>query len=177
MPQAPDAALPLTDAAEDPAFLKLRRRLTNRWLVGLFMLAKFPLGFFAGLRVKSLTRERCETTVPFGWRTQNPFRSMYFAAQAMAAELSTGALALAAAELAPASVATLIVGIEGQFSKKAASKVTFTCEEGERFFAAARRTVATGEAVQVAAQSIGRLSDGTEVSRFTVTWSLKKRSA
>ena len=38
--------------------------------------------------------EKCITSVPYKWLTQNPFRSTYFASLAMAAEMSTGILAL-----------------------------------------------------------------------------------
>jgi len=64
---------------------KMARRMLNPWMMRLFLLAKLPLGFMAGLRVKHLDRHRCQATVPYGWRPQNPFRSTYFAAQAMAA--------------------------------------------------------------------------------------------
>lgn len=149
--------------------------MMNPLLMRLFMLAKLPLGLFAGLRIKTLERDRCQTTVPYGWRSTNPFQSTYFAAQAMAAELSTGALASLAVDSAPESVAYLIVDIEGTFGKKATSLATFTCEEGERLFAAVAETLVTGEPATAKVETVGRLADGTEVSRFAFTWSFKKR--
>jgi hypothetical protein len=168
----PPAATP-RDATVD----RLRRRMTSRLLMRGFMLTKLPLGLFAGIRVKSLDTERCEATIPYGWRTTNPFRSMYFAAQSMAAELSTGALALLAVELAPQPVAMLITGLEATFGKKATDLVTFTCEGGAEIFAAVRETTATGEPAVVRVETVGRMPDGTEVSRFHFTWSFKKRAA
>ena len=155
---------------------KTAAKLTNPFLMRLFLIAKLPLGFVAGLRVKSINESRCETTVPFGWRTQNPFRSTYFAAQSMAAELSTGALAMVATELAPDSVALLITGMDAQFGKKATATTTFTCESGADIFAAVAETCRTGEAATATVETVGRLPDGTEVSRFHFTWSFKKRS-
>ena len=70
-----------------PAADKLRSQMKSPVLLPLFMLAKLPLGVAAGLRVKSLDTERCEVTVPHRWRNKNPFGSMYFAVQAMAAEM------------------------------------------------------------------------------------------
>ena len=60
----------------------------------LFLFYKLPAAFFSGVRVKELTEEECVTSVPFKWLTQNPFRSIYFASLAMAAEMSTGVIAL-----------------------------------------------------------------------------------
>lgn len=167
-----EAALDLDAAAVDRA----RRQILNPFLFRAYLLAKLPLGLIAGLRVRSLSPERCETTIPYGWRTTNPFRSMYFAAQSMAAELSTGAIALMAVELAPRPVAMLIVGLDAEFSKQADRRVTFTCEEGGKILAAVRETVATGEPATVRVETVGRMDDGTEVSRFTFHWSFKRRA-
>ena len=161
----------------DPkAVERLCRRLTHPVLMPIFLLGKLPLGLFAGLRVKSVSPERCETTVPYGWRTTNPFRSTYFAAQSMAAELSTGALAMLAVEMAPASVAMLITDLDAEFGKKATAKTTFTCEAGDQIFDAVRSTLATGEPATSRVETIGRMPDGAVVSRFHFTWSFKKRS-
>ncbi len=168
------AAVPDLDAAKVDG---LRRRMLNPILIRAFMLAKMPLGLFAGLRVRAIEVDRCETTVPYGWRSTNPFRSIYFAAQSMAAELSTGAIAMLAVELAPQPVAMLITGLESSFTKKATAEVTFTCEEGAKILAAVRETVETGEPATARVETVGRMADGTEVSRFVFTWSFKRRSS
>ena len=155
---------------------RLRRRMQNPLLFAGFMLVKMPLGLFAGLRIRSIDIERCETSVPYGWRSTNPFRSIYFAAQSMAAELSTGALGGLAVALAPSPVAMLITGLEASFSKKATARTTFTCEHGGKIFAAVRETLETGEPAVAEVETVGRMPDGTEVSRFVYTWSFKKRA-
>ena len=155
---------------------RFRRRMLSPILIRAFMLAKLPLGLFAGLRIRSIDADRCETTVPYGWRSTNPFRSIYFAAQSMAAELSTGAIAMLAVEVAPAPVAMLITDMESSFTTKATARVTFTCEDGAKIFAAVRQAVETGEPATVQAETVGRMADGTEVSRFAFTWSFKKRA-
>ena len=157
------------------AMERLRRKMLNPFLMPLYMLVKLPLGVAAGMRVKALDTGRCQTAIRYGWRNTNPFRSMYFAAQSMAAELSIGALALLAVEAAPQSVAMLITGLESTFVKKATGMVTFTCEAGDEIFAAVRETSATGEPAVVRIETVGRMDDGTEVSRFVFTWSFKKR--
>jgi hypothetical protein len=141
-----------------------------------FFLAKLPLAFVARLRVTELDAERCTVTVPYGWRTTNPFKSTYFAAQAMAAELSTGALVMLAVQTAPAPVAMLITSMTAAFEKKATETLTFACEGGPDAFAAVAETLRTGEGVPVELRSVGRLPDGTVAATFTFIWSVKKRS-
>jgi hypothetical protein len=162
--------------AAGPAADKLASRMRNPWLLRAFMLAKLPLALIAGLRVRELTRGRCVVTVPYGWRTTNPFRSTYFAALSMAAEMSTGAPGMMAVELAPQPVALLIVGLEASFEKKATALTTFTCEDGEQAFAAVEETLRTGEPAVARLETVGRMPDGTVVARFVFTWSFKKRS-
>jgi len=162
--------------ARPGATAKLRRRMLNPFLMRGFFLAKLPLALFAGLRLRELNEERCVATVPYGWRSTNPFRSTYFAALSMAAELSTGALALAAVESAPRNVAMLITGLTASFEKKATGLTTFTCTDGPRVFEAVARTIATGEPVAVEMPTVGTSPDGTVVARFTFIWSFKVRS-
>lgn len=165
------APAPSTSAAE-----KLRSRMRSPWLMRLYMLAKLPLALIAGVRVRELDGERCVVTIPYGWRTTNPFRSTYFAALSMAAEMSTGALSMAVVQAAPAPVAMLIVHMEASFEKKATAMTTFTCEDGAKAVAAVTETLRTGEPATARLESVGRMPDGTEVARFAFTWSFKKRS-
>ncbi|HET6232305.1 MAG TPA: DUF4442 domain-containing protein [Longimicrobiaceae bacterium] len=155
---------------------KVRRRMLTAAGLRAYFLAKLPLALFAGLKVRTLTAQRCEVTVPYGWRSTNPFRSTYFAAQAMAAELSTGALTLLAVESAGVPVSMLVGSMTATFEKKATETLTFTCEDGDRVFAAVRETVATGEGVTAELSTVGTLPDGTVAARFTFVWSLKKKT-
>ncbi len=178
MPPVDAATIATAPAADlDAARIeRLRRRMLDPFLLRAFMLAKLPLGLFAGLKIRSLDADSCQVTVPYGWRSTNPFRSIYFAAQSLAAELSIGAIAMMAVESAPTSVALLITGLVSTFTKKATSLTTFTCEEGAKLFAAVRETVETGEPAVTRVETVGRMADGTEVSRCVFTWSFKKRA-
>src|SRR6185295_3151960 len=126
---------PAASPVRTGAFEKRRRQMLNPFLMKLFYLAKLPLAFVAGLRLRELDERRAVVTVPYGWRTTNPFRSTYFAALSMAAELSTGTLAMLQTALAPRPVALLIVGLTAGFEKKATATTTFTCEEGDKLAA------------------------------------------
>lgn len=161
------------DAARAEAF---RASMRGRARMRAYFLAKLPLAWFAGLRVRHLDAARCEVVVPRGWRTQNPFRSTYFAAQAMAAELSTGALAMAAVQGAGAPVSMLVTGMKASFGKKAVSDAVFTCADGELIAAAVAETLRTGESTTADATAVGRMRDGTEVATFVFTWSFKRKN-
>ena len=142
----------------------------------LFLLAKLPSAYFAGVRVREMTESNCTVTVPFKWFSQNPFRSTYFACLAMAAEMSTGTLGLAHIYKRDPAVSMLVVNIYGEFHKKATGRTTFQCDDGELIRKMIEESIATGEARSVKAKSIGRNKDGQVVAEFFVTWSFKVKS-
>ncbi len=153
----------------------IRQRMLHPIFFKLYLLRKLPLAFFAGVKIHRLDMERCDVSIPYRWLSTNPFRSTYFAALSMAAELSTGALALMMVENSPDSIASLIVGLKANFTKKADSLTTFTCNEGTKISSAVERASNTGEAVVIDVQSIGHNPDQLTVAEFTFTWSFKKR--
>ena len=59
----------------------------NKW-----MLFKLPAAWLTGVRISSISDTKCEVKVRFKWINQNPYRSMFWAVQGMAAELTTGML-------------------------------------------------------------------------------------
>lgn len=143
----------------------------------LYLLWKLPSAWLAGVRVKSLQPESCTTVVPYRWLSQNPFRSTYFACLGMAAEMSTGLLALLHMRAFPDKrISVLVTGIQADFVKKATSKTWFTCEEGNVLESAVQHAAETGEPVTVTVNSIGKSSDGTVIASFAITWSFKAKS-
>jgi len=133
------------------------------------------MAFIAGVRVKALTQDSAVATVRYGWLTQNPFRSMYFACQAMAAELTTGLLVMNGIYRSDPPVSMLIIRNTASYHKKAVGKITFTCADGELI----RSSIATakngGEGLQVELRSVGKDEKGDVVSEFIFTWSLKAK--
>ena len=155
------------------SFMKMAK---NSSKFKLFLLKDLPMGYLAGLRVRELTTEKCVVTIPYKYLTKNPFRSMYFACLAMAAEMSTGALGVAATYGQTPSVAMLVQGIEGEFSKKAVGLISFICNDGPAVFQAVAKTKETGEGETVTCLSVGTDESWEEVARFKLTWSFKARS-
>jgi hypothetical protein len=155
---------------------KFRDRIDNWFFFNLFLLMKLPLAWIAGSRVKRIDAEACSISMPYGWRNQNPFQSIYFAAQSMSAEMSTGMLCMLAIENSGESIAMLVSDNRSQFTKKANGHVTFTCNDGQKMFDAVAETCRTGEPVLVEMKSVGVMDNGVEVSNFSFTWTVKKRS-
>jgi len=143
----------------------------------LFLLSKLPSAYFSGVRIKSIDENRCEVTVPFKWFSQNPFRSTYFACLSMAAEMSTGALALGHLYKRKPAVSMLVVKTEGEYFKKAIDKTTFVCEAGEEINKMIGEAVSTGEPRTVRAGSVGKNKAGEVVAEFYITWSFKVKSS
>jgi hypothetical protein len=154
----------------------LRRRLLNPWLYRLYLLRRLPLAAAAGLRLERLDDSACVVSLPGGWRTQNPFRSTYFAAQAMAAEMSTGAPAATFVAGAPAAGSMLVSEGRGSFLKKLVGRATFTFADVGAMRAAVLAAGASDEAVVFVGRSTGRGGDAETVSEFEVTWSFRRRA-
>jgi hypothetical protein len=148
---------------------------TNPLAMQAMLWTKLPLGAFAGLRVKRLDETGSEVSLPSGWKTQNPFGSTYFAAQAMAAEMSTGAPAMWFIEQSGAKVSSLVTAISAKFTKKAVSEARFLFEDGKGMRAAIDKAVRTGEPETFIARSVGTQRDGAKIAEFEVEWSFKKK--
>jgi hypothetical protein len=152
-----------------------RRRILSRWGFFSYLWARTPLAAFAGLRIVSLDESSCTVSLPGGWRTRNPFGSTYFAAQAMAAEMSTGAPALVLVQGASASVALIVREIRGVFTKRISGPSSFTFSDVAGMRAAVERAARSGESEAYTARSTGRTADGVVAAEFDVTWSFKRR--
>jgi len=153
-----------------------RETVRNKFKFKLFMLKELPSAFFSGLTVTEITEEKAVVTIPFKFLTKNPFKSMYFASQAMAAELSTGVLAISQTYKRKPSVSMLVFEMSANFSKKARSTVAFTCDDGLKIKKAVEETMKTGEGVTVNVKSTGVDKDGDVVSEFTFVWTFKVKS-
>ncbi|HEX8516552.1 MAG TPA: DUF4442 domain-containing protein [Bacteroidia bacterium] len=134
------------------------------------------MAYIAGVRVKNLTDMRSVVTIRHGWLTQNPFRSMYFACQSMAAEMSTGLLVMNGVYESRPGISMLVVKNNAEFFKKAVGRITFICEDGMQISEAISKTRSTGEGVVLLLKSTGRDESGAIVSEFNFTWSLKVKS-
>ena len=153
----------------------LLNRINSKFLFKLFSIVKLPLAFLTGLKIVKLNADECVTSVRLKYLNKNPFGSTYFAVLSMAAELSTGAIALIAAEGRHPSVAKIITSMKADFIKKATGSTKFTCTEGPKLFSAVNKAVATKESQVETVSSIGCDRIGDVVAHFEFTWSFKQR--
>lgn len=149
------------------------KKVNSPWQMQFFLFWKLPAAWFMGTSVTRCDERQCVVSLPYRWRSQNPFRSTYFAAQCAAAELSTGLLAMAHLQEKP-RVSMLVTHIEATYYKKASGTIRFTCVDGEKFEASIQRALAGEEGETFIAESIGLLPDGSMASKMLITWSFKK---
>ena len=150
-------------------------KITSRKL-NAFLMFKLPSAYICGVRVKTISENSCVSTVKFRWINQNPFNSMYWAVQGMAAELATGILVMMKIRASGKHISMLVANNNGSFSKKAVGRINFTCNDGNLIDEAISKTIETGEGQTVWMKSIGLNSEGLEVSSFKFEWTLKLKN-
>ena len=141
----------------------------NKW-----MLFKLPAAWLTGVRILSISDAKCEVKVRFKWINKNPYRSMFWAVQGMAAELTTGMLLTKSIQESNTNISMLLVGNKSNFYKKAVGKIKFICDQGET----------AKELIDLTKKNIthkawlkakGFDETGDMVSEFDFEWSCKKR--
>jgi len=142
----------------------------------IYLFYKLPAAFFSGVKIKSITLEKCTTTVPYKWLTQNPFRSTYFASLAMAAEMSTGILALINTYNKKMRISMLVVKMEANYFKKATGITFFTCEDGLQIEQAVIEASKNQEGKTVTVTTIGKNKNDELIAEFLFTWSFKAKN-
>jgi len=155
---------------------KIRKLATNPGKMKLYFLKELPMAFLAGLRIQQIDKEMATVSVPYKYLTKNPFRSIYFAVLSMAAELSSGILALAAIQDFSKPVSMLVLDMKALFLKKAKSKITFRCEDGEKISKAISESLETGEGQTVEVFTAGTDKNGEIVAEFSFTWTFKPKN-
>ena len=144
--------------------------------LNVFLFFKLPSAFWSGVRVKSISKEQCVVTVKYRWFNQNPFKSMYFAVQAMAAELTTGALVMMQIKKSGKKISMLVANNNSNFSKKATGRIIFTCNDGHLIEEAIKQTIATGEGQTIWMKSVGVNEKREQVSEMNFEWSIKLKA-
>ena len=138
-----------------------------------FMFFKLPSAFWCGVRAKSISPEKCVASVKHRWFNQNPFNSMYFAVQAMAAEFTTGALVMIQIKKSGENISMLVANNKANFSKKAIGRITFSCSDGNLIEEAIKNTITTGEGQTIWLKSIGIDEKDDQVSEMDFEWSIR----
>lgn len=155
-----------------PEFMRIMRHpLKSR----MFIFWQLPAAFFSGVRIRELNEEKAVVTIPYQWFSKNPFRSTYFACLAMAAEMSTGLLAMMQVYKRKPAVSMLVIKIEASYYKKATGITAFTCNDGKAFLKAVNDSIANAMPQTYTAMATGVDRQGDTVAVFNITWSFKAR--
>ena len=94
------------------------------------MLFKLPLAYLAGVRVHSIEKDAAIVSIRHRWLNQNPFKSVFWAAQGMAAEIATAVLVMKGIESCGKKVSMLVINQRVSFTKKATGTIQFECLDG-----------------------------------------------
>jgi hypothetical protein len=156
-------------------FNNFTNKITNPFWRFIFMITKLPAAFFSGVRLVSVNENDCIISVKHTWFTKNPFKSIYFACLAMAAEMSTGILAMGHTFQLSPPVGMLVSEVRANFIKKATGKITFVSKDGEQIMAAVNNASTNGVTTFVETTSIGTNEEGIIVAHFIITWAFKLR--
>ena len=144
--------------------------------INTFLLFKLPLAYLAGVRVLTIKNNETIVKIKHKWINQNPFNSMFWAVQGMAAELTTGALVMKKIRESGKKISMLVANNNATFTKKATGRITFKCDEGLKIDEAIAKAIETGEGQTVWLNSNGINKEGVEVSSFNFEWTLKVKS-
>ena len=151
------------------------KKVNNSFLYRLFLIAKLPIAWISGLKVNKVTAEMARISIRYSYFNQNPFKSIYFACQAMAAEMSTGLLAMGYIDSHSKEISMLVLDLKCKFTKKAVGKIQFVCEDGNLVKDSIQKAVDTNEGVLCEMISKGYDEKGDCVSSFKILWSFKTK--
>lgn len=134
---------------------------------------KIPIAWIAGIRLESFSEDSCQVRVKLTRWSQNPFKSMFWAVQGMAAEFTTGFLCMDRVQKTGKKISMLLVEQNAKFTKKAVGKIIFTCDEGNKIDEILKQAIDTGEGKTLWLNSTGKDEKGDIVATFSFKWSFK----
>jgi len=112
--------------------------------INTFTFLKLPSAWWCGVRLKKIDTNSAVVSVKHRWFNQNPFKSMFWAVQGMAAEFATGIMVTNQINATGKRISMLVANNNANFSKKATGRITFTCNDGHLIKEALDKTIATG---------------------------------
>jgi len=147
--------------------LFVRNQMSFFWL---------PSAWFCGVKVDSLNSNSCTVGVKHNFFNKNPFNSLFWAVQGMAAEMPGGLLLMKKIKRSGHSVAMLLIGSNSSFKKKAVGKIFFTFDKGKDLDKFLNDAIITKKAQTISIKTNGIDENGDVVSEFSFMWSIKLRS-
>ena len=133
---------------------------------------KLPSVWWCGVRVTHIQENHCEVKVKHRWINQNPFKSLFWAVQGMAAELTTGVLLMKEIQSSNQKISMLVINNKANFSKKARGRITFSCSPEDKISKAIQQLLETNEPQTLWLTSKGVDENQVVVSTFEFEWTL-----
>ena len=93
----------------------------------------------------------------------------------MAAEMSTGALALSNTYKKVPAISMLVTKMEANYFKKATGITFFTCAEGVEIADVVEEASISAEGKSITVKTTGKNKNGELIAEFLFTWSFKTR--
>jgi hypothetical protein len=143
--------------------------------LNLYTFFNLPSAWWSGVRVTSFDDNLAEVCVRHRWVNQNPFGSIFWAVQGMAAELSTAIFVMRAIKKTGLPVSMLVINNNPTFKKKARGLIKFHCNQGLEVSQVVQNAVSEGEAKKISLKSTGKDMNGDVVSVFEFEWTIKRK--
>ena len=140
--------------------------------INIFTFFNLPSAWWSGVRVEKITSVTCDVKVNLLWINKNPFNSMFWAIQGMAAELSTGVLIMQEAKDLDIKISMLVINNKANFTKKAKGKLVFSCRPNDSIKNTFQNLLETKNPQTLWLQSRGIDEKGDTVSTFDFEWTL-----
>ncbi len=137
--------------------------------------SQLPIAWIAGVRLESYEHGTCRIGVKHDFLNQNPFGSMFWAVQGMAAEFAGGMMLNYKIKASGKSISYLVIESKSTFLKKATGKIIFTCDQGDTIDQEIQKAINTNTPQVFELSSIGTNEEHDVVAEFTFTWSIKVR--
>tara|TARA_B100000586_G_C19746291_1_gene275984 strand:+ start:67 stop:519 length:453 start_codon:yes stop_codon:yes gene_type:complete len=141
----------------------------------LFLLKKLPSAYFCGARIKHIDSNQCEIKIALNWFNKNPYKSMFWAAQGMAAELTTALMITDKIKKSGYDVSMLLISNNANYYKKATGLIVFNCNEGAEIDEMMNKLISSNTPQTIKLSSTGINQNNITVSKFIFEWSLKIR--
>ena len=141
----------------------------------LYTFFNLPSAWWSGVRVTSFNDNVAEVSVRHSWVNQNPFGSIFWAIQGMAAELSTAIFVMREIKKTGYPVSMLVINNKATFKKKAKGLIKFQCSQGLEVTKVVQNAIDNNEAKKITLKSIGKDTSGDQVSVFEFEWTIKRK--
>lgn len=143
--------------------------------INAYTFRNLPSAWWCGVRVIKITQLSCEVILRLNFFNKNPFRSIFWAVQGMAAELSTGVLLMQEIDNLNKNVSMLVIENKAVFTKKAKGKIKFVCGQGQEVKETFETLSESKKPQTIWMSAQGLDEDGDRVSYFEFHWTLKEK--